>query len=330
MYGCDAFVVRVVDAPHDVLDPHFVPEIALERAQEARADVTLPVPVLARAQRHVFRGTRRRRTLPSRGRTSCGRRSCRARASVSRTHFVPLSVLQKCRFGVPLEHAREDEVPQRAVRPPGDLEHEHRGGRGRVHAEVGAPPPLWWLHRHLVRLAGRPDGLVLGRVQREEARAGRSAREHDAARAGCAPPPTRSRRPSPRRRPGRSGRTRRGARAPATRSRRASGCGPAGPPSGARRRRPSGGASSWLRAIGANGGCVLGKITSATQPSASCSRRRRSLFQLRSASVSGSPSTPTDFFMPRPFIISRIMREPSSIDAAHTSKSSWYFDSRYG
>ena len=304
-------------------------EIALERTQEARAHVTLPPPVLARTQRHVFRGRAAEEHLGAVAVLHPVVEAVELRQGLEDPLRAALGVAE-VQVRMALEHAREHQVPERAVRPPGDLEHEHRGGRRWVHAEVGSAAAAVVVDRHLVGLAGRPDRLVLGRVQAAGS-PNRAVRPGARCRpAGCARPPTRSRPPSPRRRRDRSARTRHGARAPGTRSRRANGCGPAGPPSGARRRRPTGGASSWLRAIGANGGWVFGKITSATQPSASCSRRRRSLFQLRSASASGSPSTPTDFFMPRPFIISRIIREPSSIDAAHTSKSSWYFDSRYG
>lgn len=72
------------------------------------------------------------------------------------------------------------------------------------------------------------------------------------------------------------------------------------------------GAGAISEAEGKKGGMVLGKTTSATMPSASSSARRRAEFQLRSA------------------VSARRSSYGLTYVAAHASKSSWCFVSRYG
>jgi hypothetical protein len=79
---------------------------------------------------------------------------------------------------VAFHHAREDEVPQRAVGPPGDLEQEHGLGR-RVVAVVGRRAAAVVVDRQADRLARRPDGLVVGCVERGHTRTGwRAGQQH--------------------------------------------------------------------------------------------------------------------------------------------------------
>ena len=81
------------------------------------------------------------------------------------------------------------------------------------------------------------------------------------------------------------------------------------------------GASSAVDAGGANGGSVLGNMTSATTPSAVCSRSRRSIDQLRSPSATGSPSTPTLRGLLRPSYAAAEAAWARSTPSAHSSKS---------
>ena len=189
--------------------------------------------------------------------------------------------------GVALHHARVDEVPQRPVRPPRDLEQEHHLGR-RVRAHVRHRAAAVVVDRQPEVLARRPDRLVVGGVERRHARPGRARRAGGRRRSGRWPWPTRS--PAteastscsmiwamPARRPG--------AWQQKSASQRLCACRPAQRlVEVAVGRRPA--AARTSEPLGKNGGTVFGKTTSATTPSASssaqpslrsssCGRRRR-------------------------------------------------------
>ena len=85
-----------------------------------------------------------------------------------------------CRSGWRSITPREHQVPERAVGPPRDLEQEHGAGR-RVVAVVGGGAAAVVVDRQPDLLAHRPDRLVVGGVERRDARAGRCAGEQDAA-----------------------------------------------------------------------------------------------------------------------------------------------------
>ena len=82
--------------------------------------------------------------------------------------------------GMAFEHAGEDQVPEGAVRPPGDLEQEHHLGLG-VGAVVGRGAAAVVGDRHAELLAHRPQWLVVGGVQRRDAGPGRCAGQQHAA-----------------------------------------------------------------------------------------------------------------------------------------------------
>ncbi len=81
---------------------------------------------------------------------------------------------------VALHDAGEDQVPQRPVRPPGHLEQEHDLGLGVV-AVVGRRAAAVVVDGEAQLLAHRPQRLVVGGVQRRQARPGRRARQQHAA-----------------------------------------------------------------------------------------------------------------------------------------------------
>ena len=126
--GVRAFGVRVVAAPHDVVDADVVAERRLDGPDEARADVAVALEVLARREAEL--GHR----FAAEVRLGGGRDA----------HALgePVEVLQRARHParallgehelqvrMAFEHTREDQGPQRAVRVDRDLDEHHRARR---------------------------------------------------------------------------------------------------------------------------------------------------------------------------------------------------------
>ena len=280
MYGIAPLRVRVVGAPHDVLDPEVAAQRRLARAQEAGADPEVAGEVLGRRHRHL-RGSGAEEV----GLRRVGRRHAavepveRLEATGQPGHALLGDGEAKRR--VALEHPGEDEVPHGAVAEPGDLDQHHRPRR-LVLAVVGQGAPAVDVDGHVEVGADLPERLVVVLPQRRQVRVRRDGGQQDAPERpveGLWPPtaPRRPRRPCRWRRPARC---RHAGPARPRRSRPATGCAPARRPSGARSPRASGGSATRLPSA-KKGGTVLGKRTSAAMPSDSVSARRRSLFQLR-------------------------------------------------
>ena len=80
-----------------------------------------------------------------------------------------------------LQSAAEDEVPQDAVGIPRQLDHPHRHSGLVVERRPGTGVAAVMVDRHLQLFAHRPDGFVVGGVERGQVAVGRHARHEDAA-----------------------------------------------------------------------------------------------------------------------------------------------------
>ena len=234
-----ALGVRVVRPPHDVLDPEVAAERRLARAQEAGADPEVAGEVLRRGHRHLGRGGTEEVRLGRVGRRHAAVEPVERLQAPGQPGHALLGDGEAQRR-VALEHPGEDEVPDRAVAEPGDLD-QHHGPRRLVLPVVG-------------QRAAPVDVDRARRARRTPATAARSGPPTAAAggswagwtAAGCRRRGRRWRRPSAprRRRPPcrwrRPARCRPGGPAWPRRSRPASGCGPGRRPSAARSPRATG------------------------------------------------------------------------------------------
>ena len=78
-----------------------------------------------------------------------------------------------------LEDPGENEMPQRTMGPPGDLEHEHDLFDVLV-AQRRHRAPAVMIDRKARHLARPPEGVVDPRIERLETRTGRGPRQEDA------------------------------------------------------------------------------------------------------------------------------------------------------
>src|SRR5438477_523483 len=83
-----------------------------------------------------------------------------------------------------LEHPCKDQLPQRAMGPPGGLDEEHDLRLGVV-AVVGRSTSGVMVDRYLELFARRPDRLVVRRVERGQPRAWWCAGQQHAAGQSC-------------------------------------------------------------------------------------------------------------------------------------------------
>lgn len=175
--------MRVVAAPHDLLDTDSVPLGALDRAHETRADVTLAGPVLARLERKRTGGgtgepgdRRVRSRVAGRGHVQRGQRRRYPPGALLGEHHGEV--------GMAVQGAAEDQVPQRPMRPPVRLVHPD-GERaappvGRARPGVAAMV----VDHHPGLRARRPQRLPVLGVQRQDAGAGGDpGQQHPAAQA---------------------------------------------------------------------------------------------------------------------------------------------------
>ena len=139
--GIRAFGVRVVAAPHDAVDADVVTQRGLDGTDEARADPAVPPEVLGRRERQLLDRRaaevvlRRRRYAHALGEpVEVGQRA----GNPTR----PLLGQHELESRMALEHAREDQVPERAVRVDRDLDEHHRARPRSATSKVGRPPPL--------------------------------------------------------------------------------------------------------------------------------------------------------------------------------------------
>ena len=185
-------LVRVVAAPHDLVDPDLVRAAAPRPADEARTR-------RGTAGRSTRSAAATARPSPAPHTCSCEPTAVRIReevvepASSSGIHAVPCSVNTSCSSGCRSSTPATDEVRRahgatttspRAGTPPGP-----RGVAGRA-----ALPP-WWFTRHAELLAHRPQRLVVAARTAAAAGAGRHAGQQHAAGEPGRPPPSAPRRP---------------------------------------------------------------------------------------------------------------------------------------
>ena len=147
---------------------------------EARADVALARPVLARLQRHLLDDGQAPLALLRADRVAHAVEEVVERAEEVGHPRGALLGEHELQIGVTVEHAPDDEVGEHVVRPPRDLEQEHHdvfllgpADRARAAAVV--------VDRHAELLAHRPDRLVVLVVERQQPAAGGRAGEQDAA-----------------------------------------------------------------------------------------------------------------------------------------------------
>ena len=177
--GVAALGVRVVRPPHDVVDPEIAAQRCLARAQEAGADPEVAGEVLRRRHRHFRRRGAEELRLGRVGRGHAAVEPVQRLEAAGQPGHALLGDHEAQRR-VPLEHAGEDEVPDRAVAEPGDL-NEHHGPRRFVLAVVGQRAAAVDVDRHVEIGTDLPQRLVVVLPQRRQVGIGRDGGQQNAA-----------------------------------------------------------------------------------------------------------------------------------------------------